>query len=95
MKKLLRLAVGSRSSLCPVHPGFKLVMITEQEVAYHSLDLPLLNRFEKQVYFLFDWIPFSFFFKVRKLFIDFLDFPTKGCSRATTPCDVSRHRRVD
>jgi hypothetical protein len=43
------LAVGSRSSLCPVVDGFKLIVIAEQEYAYTSLDAPLLNRFEKQV----------------------------------------------
>ena len=26
-----------------------MVVVTEQEDAYNSLDLPLLNRFEKQV----------------------------------------------
>lgn len=49
VKKMLRLAIGSRSQLCQVHPKFKIVVIVEQEHAYNKLDLPLLNRFEKQV----------------------------------------------
>jgi hypothetical protein len=50
-KKMLRLALGPRSQLCPVSDGFKLVVIVDQQQAYDSLDLPLLNRFEKQVLF--------------------------------------------
>ena len=53
VEKLLRLAIGSRSSLCHVSPGFKVVVVVEKEVAYRNLDLPLLNRFEKQVRFRF------------------------------------------
>lgn len=48
-KKMLRLAIGSRSQLCQVHDKFKIVVIVDQRLAYDSLDLPLLNRFEKQV----------------------------------------------
>ena len=47
--KMLRLAVGSRSQLCPVQEGFRIVVVAEQDHAYENLDLPLLNRFEKQV----------------------------------------------
>ena len=47
--RLLRLAMGSHSQLCPVAPGFKLIVIVQQTCAYEKLDLPLLNRFEKQV----------------------------------------------
>lgn len=46
---MLRLALGPRSQLCSVEPGFKLIVIVPQLQAYDSLDLPLLNRFEKQV----------------------------------------------
>ena len=49
IKKMLRLAIGSRSQLCNVADGFKIVVIVEQDHAYRNLDLPLLNRFEKQV----------------------------------------------
>ena len=49
-QRLLRLAIGSRSSLCPVESGFRIVVIAEQSYAYRELDLPLLNRFEKQVF---------------------------------------------
>ena len=49
LKKMLRLAIGSRSQLCQVADGFKIIVIVEQTHAYYSLDLPLLNRFEKQV----------------------------------------------
>ena len=49
IKKMLRLAIGSRSQLCQVQDGFKIVVIVEQDHAYRNLDLPLLNRFEKQV----------------------------------------------
>ena len=48
-QKLLRLAIGSRSSLCHVEEGFRIIVIVEQEAAYRDLDLPLLNRFEKQI----------------------------------------------
>jgi hypothetical protein len=47
--RLLRLAMGSKSQLCPVHDNFKLIVVVQQSHAYESLDLPLLNRFEKQV----------------------------------------------
>ena len=47
--RLLRLAIGSRSSLCQVAHGFRIIVIVEKEYAYRSLDLPLLNRFEKQI----------------------------------------------
>ena len=50
VQKLLRLAIGSRSSLCPVEEGFRIIVIAEQEYAYRELDLPLLNRFEKQIF---------------------------------------------
>ena len=45
-RRMLRLAIGSRSQLCPVHESFKVVVIVEAEQAYSRLDLPLLNRFE-------------------------------------------------
>jgi len=48
-QKFLRLAVGKRSQLCPVHPEFRLIAVTEREHAYNNLDLPLLNRLEKQL----------------------------------------------
>eukprot|EP01060_Flectonema_neradi_P020833 TRINITY_DN2832_c5_g1_i4.p1 TRINITY_DN2832_c5_g1~~TRINITY_DN2832_c5_g1_i4.p1 ORF type:complete len:4086 (+),score=767.97 TRINITY_DN2832_c5_g1_i4:3344-15601(+) len=47
--KMLRLAVGARSQLCPVQEGFRIIVVAEQDHAYENLDLPLLNRFEKQV----------------------------------------------
>jgi hypothetical protein len=47
--RLLRLAMGSKSQLCPVHDNFKLIVVVQQSHAYDHLDLPLLNRFEKQV----------------------------------------------
>ncbi|CAK9251645.1 unnamed protein product [Sphagnum jensenii] len=40
-KRLLRLAMGSRSQLCPVENGFKLIVIVQQNHAYENLDLPL------------------------------------------------------
>ena len=49
-QRLLRLAIGSRSSLCPVENGFRIIVIAEQTYAYRELDLPLLNRFEKQIF---------------------------------------------
>eukprot|EP00965_Chrysotila_dentata_P057418 1904620-Pleurochrysis_carterae.AAC.1 len=48
-QRLLRLAIGSRSQLCVVHEAFKLVVVVEAAHAWARLDLPLLNRFEKQV----------------------------------------------
>lgn len=49
-RRLLRLAIGSRSQLCDVHAAFKVVVIVEAHRAYEELDLPLLNRFEKQLF---------------------------------------------
>uniref|UniRef100_A0A7R9YCP3 Uncharacterized protein n=1 Tax=Pinguiococcus pyrenoidosus TaxID=172671 RepID=A0A7R9YCP3_9STRA len=49
-RRMLRLAVGAHSQLCPCHDDFKVVVIVEREDAYERLDLPLLNRFEKQVF---------------------------------------------
>ena len=43
--KMLRLAVGARSQLCPVQEGFRIVVVAEQGHAYENLDLPLLNRY--------------------------------------------------
>jgi hypothetical protein len=48
-RKMLRLAIGARSQLCYVDDAFKIVVVVEQDHAYNDLDLPLLNRFEKQV----------------------------------------------
>eukprot|EP01063_Lacrimia_lanifica_P019635 TRINITY_DN2709_c0_g1_i1.p1 TRINITY_DN2709_c0_g1~~TRINITY_DN2709_c0_g1_i1.p1 ORF type:complete len:3358 (+),score=963.91 TRINITY_DN2709_c0_g1_i1:646-10074(+) len=48
VKRMLRLAIGSRSQLCPVEDGFKIVVVAEKQHAHENLDLPLLNRFEKQ-----------------------------------------------
>lgn len=48
-QNFLRLAVGKRSQLCPVHENFRLIAVTEKEHAYDNLDLPLLNRLEKQL----------------------------------------------
>ena len=50
VKKMLRLALGPRSQLCPVADEFKLIIIVNKYHAYDNLDLPLLNRFEKQVF---------------------------------------------
>jgi hypothetical protein len=47
-RRLLRLAIGSRSQLCICHDNFKVVVIVEMQHAHERLDLPLLNRFEKQ-----------------------------------------------
>eukprot|EP01052_Picozoa_sp_SAG31_P009056 SAG31_NODE_468_length_15250_cov_5.304138_10_plen_399_part_00 len=49
VKRMLRLAIGARSQLCQVAEGFKICVVVEQQHAYDHLDLPLLNRFEKQV----------------------------------------------
>ena len=49
VRRMLRVAVGMRSALCPVHDNFKLIAVVEAKHAYEALDLPLLNRFEKQV----------------------------------------------
>ena len=47
-RRLLRLAIGSRSQLCICHDNFKVVVSVEMQHAHERLDLPLLNRFEKQ-----------------------------------------------
>jgi hypothetical protein len=43
------MAIGPRSQLYPVSPGFKMIVVVEQTRAYSNLDLPLLSRFEKQI----------------------------------------------
>ena len=48
-EKLLRIAVGKRSQPCPVHDDFRIIAVAEQDHAYQQLDLPLLNRLEKQL----------------------------------------------
>lgn len=48
-RRMLRLAIGHQSQLCPVEPGFKIIAIVEESHARTNLDLPLLNRFEKQL----------------------------------------------
>ena len=45
----VRLAFGTHSRLCPIHPAFRVVVIVEKLDAYTKLAPPLLNRFEKQV----------------------------------------------
>ena len=50
VKKMLRLAIGSRSQLCQVQNQFKIVVIVEKEHALENLSFPLLNRFEKQIF---------------------------------------------
>ena len=49
-KRMLRLAIGTRSQLCPCAPGFRIIVIVGETKCYQSLDLPLLNRFEKQLF---------------------------------------------
>ncbi len=39
-KRMLRLAIGAKSQLCPVADGFRVVVIAEQAHAYANLDLP-------------------------------------------------------
>ena len=36
--------------LCAVHDAFKVVVVVEAQHAHERLDLPLLNRFEKQLF---------------------------------------------
>ena len=48
VQRLLRLAIGFKSQLCPVAASFRIVVIVEEQHAIENLDLPLLNRFEKQ-----------------------------------------------
>ena len=45
--KMLRLAIGARSQLCPVADGFRVIVIAEQEHAYNDLDLPC-NKHSKR-----------------------------------------------
>jgi hypothetical protein len=45
----VRLAFGTHSRLCPIHPTFRVVCVVEKTDAYEKLAPPLLNRFEKQV----------------------------------------------
>ncbi|CAE8647524.1 unnamed protein product [Polarella glacialis] len=49
VERMLRLAIGSRSQLCNVADGFKLVVLVDTDHAQTKLDVPFLNRFEKQL----------------------------------------------
>jgi hypothetical protein len=49
-QKYVRLAFGTNSRLCPIHPEFRVIVIVEKLEAYTKLAPPLLNRFEKQVF---------------------------------------------
>jgi hypothetical protein len=48
-QRYVRLAFGSHSKLCPIHPAFRVVVVVEKFDAYNKLAPPLLNRFEKQL----------------------------------------------
>ena len=45
--KFCRLAIGSRSRQCEVHPNFRCIVIVDSKQAWTKLPSPLLNRFEK------------------------------------------------
>jgi len=45
----VRLAFGTHTRQCRIHPSFRIVVIVEKNDAYTRLAPPLLNRFEKQV----------------------------------------------
>jgi hypothetical protein len=47
-RRFVRLALGTHSRLCPVHPRFRLLVTIDRRRAL-ALAPPLLNRFEKQV----------------------------------------------
>lgn len=47
--RFLRLAIGSKSSLCQVEDGFKMIVLVDQDEAYNRMSAPMLNRFEKQL----------------------------------------------
>ena len=53
-KRMLRLAIGTRSQLCPCVQGFRIIVVVGETKCYQSLDLPLLNRFEKQLFATYD-----------------------------------------
>jgi len=48
--KYVRLAFGSNTRQCPIHPNFRVICVVEKQEAYTKLAPPLLNRFEKQVF---------------------------------------------
>jgi hypothetical protein len=48
--KYVRLAFGTNTRQCPIHPSFRIICIVEKQEAYTKLAPPLLNRFEKQVF---------------------------------------------
>jgi hypothetical protein len=47
-QRWVRLAFGAHSTLYPVHDDFRIVCVVDKMNAYHRLDPPFLNRFEKQ-----------------------------------------------
>eukprot|EP00930_Biecheleria_cincta_P001164 TRINITY_DN102330_c0_g1_i1.p1 TRINITY_DN102330_c0_g1~~TRINITY_DN102330_c0_g1_i1.p1 ORF type:complete len:2842 (-),score=483.01 TRINITY_DN102330_c0_g1_i1:146-7831(-) len=49
IERMLRLAIGARSQLCTVADTFKLVVLVDCHQAFNRLDVPFLNRFEKQL----------------------------------------------
>ncbi len=48
-----KVAIGPDSSRCLVHPRFKCILIVDEK-KIKNMDAPLLNRFEKQVFKIFE-----------------------------------------
>eukprot|EP01048_Picozoa_sp_COSAG05_P019185 COSAG05_NODE_2949_length_2474_cov_1.914947_3_plen_317_part_01 len=58
--KICRLAIGSHSRDCEVHPAFRCIVIVDAEVAWNKLPSPLLNRFEKMCLSVHDLLSLRF-----------------------------------
>jgi len=50
-QRYVRLAHGTHSKQCPIHKMFRVIVIVTTEQAYTRLAPPLLNRFEKQLFY--------------------------------------------
>eukprot|EP00397_Hematodinium_sp_SG-2012_P000023 GEMP01000023.1.p1 GENE.GEMP01000023.1~~GEMP01000023.1.p1 ORF type:complete len:4845 (-),score=1374.35 GEMP01000023.1:551-15064(-) len=50
-QRYVRLAHGTHSKQCPIHKLFRVIVIVSTDQAYTQLAPPLLNRFEKQLFY--------------------------------------------
>jgi hypothetical protein len=82
-RKFLRLAIGARSQQCRVKEGFKVVVVVEKTQAYNELDLPLLNRFEKQVMCHDDMLEHDAQRRLKKQLVQWMHQVKDECGEAT------------
>eukprot|EP01043_Picozoa_sp_COSAG02_P008916 COSAG02_NODE_294_length_25426_cov_719.561298_2_plen_6193_part_00 len=80
--KFCRLAIGSRSRQCEVHPNFRCIVIVDSKQAWTKLPSPLLNRFEKMCVSVGDLLNAEFREYERELWNLCREFAQTGAVRA-------------